>query len=153
MNILGSGGAGYVGSHTARLLFEAGHDVWVYDNLSTGHAGAVPKGRLIEGALADRERLTATFKERRIEAVMHFAASALVGESVTDPAKYYQNNVVSTLSLFSALPFLVSPLVGLLIDFAGFAPVFIGASLIIAAGCLLSVWLPEPRLVIDAEDG
>lgn len=103
MNILVSGGAGYVGSHTARLLVEAGHDVWVYDNLSTGHAGAVPEGRLIEGALADRHTLIAVLKEKRIEAVMHFAASALVGESVSDPAKYYENNVVSTLSLLEAM--------------------------------------------------
>lgn len=103
MRILVSGGAGYVGSHAVRLLERAGHDVWVYDNLSRGHRGAVPPGRLIEGELADRGRLTAALRERSIDAVMHFAAFALVGESVADPGLYYQNNVVGSLSLLEAM--------------------------------------------------
>ncbi|HVW37314.1 MAG TPA: UDP-glucose 4-epimerase GalE [Pirellulales bacterium] len=103
MNILVTGGAGYIGSHAVRLLSRAGHDVWVYDNLSQGHRSAVPAGRLIEGELADCDRLTAVLSNRRIEAVMHFAAFALVGESMADPAKYYQNNVVASLSLLEAM--------------------------------------------------
>ncbi|MBX7073722.1 MAG: UDP-glucose 4-epimerase GalE [Pirellulales bacterium] len=103
MNILVVGGAGYVGSHAARYLAQQGHEVWVYDNLSQGHPAAVAAGRLIEGDLADRPRLEAALRERRIEAVMHFAAFALVGESVTDPARYYQNNVVAALTLLDAM--------------------------------------------------
>lgn len=103
MNILVTGGAGYVGSHAARLLDRAGHQVWVYDNLCLGHRGAVPSGRLIEGDLADRPRLESALRERHIEAVMHFAAFSLVGESVTQPAKYYGNNVLGSLSLLEAM--------------------------------------------------
>ncbi len=103
MNILVTGGAGYVGSHTAKHLLANGHEVCVYDNLSTGHAAAVPAGRLIEGDLHDGELLRSTLRSRKIDAVMHFAASALVGESVADPAKYYRNNLVATLSLLEAM--------------------------------------------------
>ena len=103
MNILVIGGAGYVGSHTVRLLKRAGHEVWVYDNLCRGHRAAVPDGCLIEGALEDSERLIAALKSHRIEAVMHFAAFIEVGESVVDPAKYYHNNVVGTLAMLDAL--------------------------------------------------
>ena len=99
MNILVTGGAGYVGSHATRWLARAGHSVWVYDNLSVGHRAAALPGRLIVGELADEARLQAALREHSIEAVMHFAAFALVGESVTDPAKYYRNNVAATLSL------------------------------------------------------
>ena len=87
----------------SRLLLGAGHRVWVYDNLSLGHRKAVPEDLLIEGDLHDRERLETTFREKQIDAVMHFAAFALVGESVQDPAKYYRNNVVGTLSLLDAM--------------------------------------------------
>jgi UDP-glucose 4-epimerase len=84
-------------------LLEAGHDVWVYDNLCRGHAEAVPTGLLIVGELADEHRLRAVLEEHRIEAVMHFAAFALVGESMSDPARYYRNNVAAGLSLLEAM--------------------------------------------------
>ena len=103
MNILVTGGAGYVGSHAAKLLASTGHEIWVYDNLVFGHRAAVPPGRLIEGDLLDRGKIEAVLREKRIDAVMHFAAFAYVGESVTDPAKYYHNNVVGTLSLLEAM--------------------------------------------------
>jgi len=103
MNILVVGGAGYVGSHAVRRLVQSGHAVWVYDNLVQGHRGAVPQGLLIEGDLLDTATLQAVLAQKQIEAVMHFAAFALVGESVADPAKYYRNNVVGTLSLLEAM--------------------------------------------------
>jgi UDP-glucose-4-epimerase GalE len=103
MKVLLTGGAGYVGSHAARLLLKQGHDIWVYDNLSEGHRAAVSAGRLVEGDLHDRAKLTATLRENKIEAVMHFAASCYVGVSVTNPAEYYHNNVVGTLSLLEAM--------------------------------------------------
>ena len=103
MNILVSGGAGYVGSHTAKLLNESGHEVWIYDNLSTGHAAAAIPKHLIVGDLHDGELLRYVLRAREIDAVMHFAASALVGESVSNPAKYYRNNLVATLSLMEAM--------------------------------------------------
>lgn len=103
MRILVTGGAGYVGSHAVRCLLGHGHEVWVYDDLAQGHRAAVPAGRLIEGHLAQRDRLTAALREHRIEAVMHFAALALVGESVANPARYYDNNVVGSLALLDAM--------------------------------------------------
>jgi UDP-glucose-4-epimerase GalE len=103
MNILVTGGAGYVGSFAFRLLLQAGHEPWAYDNLVYGHARAVPSGRLIEGDLLDGDRIRSVMRERRIEAVMHFAAYAYVGESVTDPAKYYLNNISGTLHLLEAM--------------------------------------------------
>ena len=103
MNVLVTGGAGYVGSHAAKLLASEGHEIWVYDNLVFGHRAAVAPGRLIEGDLLDRGKVEAVLREQRIDAVMHFAAFAYVGESVTDPAKYYHNNVVGTLSLMEAM--------------------------------------------------
>lgn len=103
MNVLVVGGAGYIGSHAVRALLAAGHHVWVYDNLSRGHRGAVPAGKLIEGEVADRKRLAAAMMEHKIDAVMHFAAFALVNESVNDPSIYYQNNVVAALELLEAM--------------------------------------------------
>jgi UDP-glucose 4-epimerase len=103
MRILVTGGAGYVGSHTVRLLMGHGHDVWVFDNLSTGHREAVPDGRLIVADLKDSERLDHALIIHRIEAVLHFAAFAYVGESVTDPGKYYQNNLSATLNLMERM--------------------------------------------------
>lgn len=103
MNILVVGGAGYIGSHAVRLLSRSGHDVTVFDNLSAGHRAAVPAGRLIVGELSDRAQLVEVLSRRRIDAVMHFAAFAAVGESVVDPAKYYQNNVAGSLNLLEAM--------------------------------------------------
>lgn len=103
MKILVTGGAGYVGSHAVRRLVAGGHDVWVIDNLVYGHRSAAPTDRLIEGDLNDRPLVEKLLADNGIEAVMHFAAYALVNESVTDPAKYYQNNIVGTLSLLEAM--------------------------------------------------
>ncbi|MEX2176669.1 MAG: UDP-glucose 4-epimerase GalE [Pirellulaceae bacterium] len=103
MRILVSGGAGYVGSHCVRELMRAGHEVWVYDNLSRGHAQAVPKDRLILGDLADQPKLTGVLGDLRVEAVMHFAAFALVGESVAQPHMYYGNNVLGSFHLLEAM--------------------------------------------------
>jgi UDP-glucose 4-epimerase len=103
MKVLVVGGAGYVGSHTVRLLTNAGYEVWVYDNLSRGHREAVPAGRLIEGNISDRGLLLQVLRDKEIDAVMHFAAFALVNESVQHPALYYQNNVAATLDLLEAM--------------------------------------------------
>ena len=103
MNVLVVGGAGYVGSHAVRLLTRAGYPVWVYDNCQRGHRAAVPAELLIEGDLLDHQKLVDVLRDKSIDAVMHFAAFALVGESVSDPAGYYQNNVVGTLTLLNAM--------------------------------------------------
>jgi UDP-glucose 4-epimerase len=99
MRILITGGAGYIGSHAAKLFLGRGHDVTIYDNLSMGHRQAVPAERFIVGDLNEIPRLDHLMVERRIEAIVHFAASTFVGESVREPAKYYQNNLVNTLNL------------------------------------------------------
>src|SRR6476646_8463240 len=103
MRILVTGGAGYIGSHTVRTLLARGHDVHVFDNLVFGHRAAVPADRLIVGDLRDADVLDHALLIHRIEAVVHFAAFAFVGESVTNPAKYYQNNVVNSLTLFERM--------------------------------------------------
>jgi UDP-glucose-4-epimerase GalE len=103
MRILVTGGAGYIGSHAVRLFLSRGHDVWVYDNLCYGHRKAVPEDRLIVGDLSDVHRLDHALMQYRIEAVVHFAAFAYVGESVKDPGKYYQNNLVNTLHLMECM--------------------------------------------------
>ncbi len=99
MKLLVTGGAGYIGSHVVRQLGEAGHDVIVYDNLSTGHHWAVLSGELVEGDLADGVRLDALFAAHRFDAVLHFAAFIVVPESVEQPLKYYANNTRNTLAL------------------------------------------------------
>jgi UDP-glucose-4-epimerase GalE len=103
MRILVTGGAGYIGSHAVRLFLARGHDVWVYDNLSMGHRAAVPADRLLVGDLVDVDHLDHEVLVRRIEAVVHFAAYTYVGESVREPGKYYQNNLVNTLNLMECL--------------------------------------------------
>jgi UDP-glucose 4-epimerase len=103
MRILVTGGAGYVGSHCLRRLLAAGHEATVYDNLYQGHRQAVPAGLLVEGDLRDEAKLTALLRDRKIEAVMHFAALALVGESVQKPDLYYRNNVLGSFHLLEAM--------------------------------------------------
>jgi UDP-glucose-4-epimerase GalE len=103
MRLLVTGGAGYIGSHAARLFAERGHEVWAFDNLSYGHPQAAPTGHLIRGDLADSAAVEHTLREKAIEAVVHFAAFAYVGESVKDPDKYYQNNLVNTLNLLRSM--------------------------------------------------
>lgn len=97
--VLVTGGAGYIGSHVVRQLGEAGYDVVVYDNCSTGNAEAVLYGELITGDLADIERLYQTFARNQFSAVLHFAASLIAPESVVNPLDYYANNTRNTLNL------------------------------------------------------
>src|SRR5437870_5245727 len=102
MRILVTGGAGYIGSVVVEELLNQGHTVVVYDNLSYGHRGAVSSStEFVPGDLRDGDTLGRALKDHAIEAVMHMAAYALVGESVTEPAKYYQNNLVGGLSLLN----------------------------------------------------
>lgn len=103
MRVLVTGGAGYVGSHAAKLLAESGHSVVIVDNLAEGHRLAVGRLPIVVADLMDRERLVSIMEENKIEAVMHFAALAYVGVSVTEPARYYQNNICGTLSLLDAM--------------------------------------------------
>ena len=100
--VLVTGGAGFIGSHTCKLLAAAGVEPIVYDNLVTGHRGAVRWGPLVKGDIQDTDLLVRTLGEYKPHAVIHFAASAYVGESVEDPAKYYLNNVAGSLSLLEA---------------------------------------------------
>jgi UDP-glucose 4-epimerase len=103
MKVLVVGGAGYVGSHTVSELVASNHEVVVLDNLSEGHEAAVLGCELIKGDLADEGQVRTVLEDTGAEAVMHFAASAYVGESVEDPEKYYFNNVVNTLKLLRAM--------------------------------------------------
>lgn len=103
MAILVTGGAGYIGSHTAAELLAANEDVDILDNLEKGHRGAVKGGKLCRGDLRDAEFLDSVFRENHIDEVIHFAAYSLVGESVTEPLKYYNNNMVSTLRLLDKM--------------------------------------------------
>jgi UDP-arabinose 4-epimerase len=101
--VLVTGGAGYIGSHCCKALGEAGIQPVVYDNLSRGHADAVKWGPLVIGDLRDRELLLETLQQEKIEAVIHFAALAYVGESVEKPLLYYDNNVGGMLALLDAM--------------------------------------------------
>lgn len=103
MKVLICGGAGYIGSHMAQYLAEAGHSVTVLDNLSTGHRDAVRWGELLEADLLAPETLERALQGRHFDAVMHFAARSLVGESVSAPYTYYANNVTGTLNLLEAM--------------------------------------------------
>jgi UDP-glucose 4-epimerase len=101
--ILVTGGCGYIGSHVVRQLFEAGYEVVVYDNLSTGFTDALIHGEiLIEGDLADTEKLDSVFSQYRFKTVLHFAAAIIAPESVSLPLKYYSNNTRNTLNLLQA---------------------------------------------------
>jgi UDP-arabinose 4-epimerase len=103
MNVLVVGGAGYIGSHTAKTLKQAGHTPVVFDNLSTGHRWAVRWGPLVEADLADKNAILHILRDHQIEAVIHFAANAYVGESMQNPAKYFRNNVANMLNLLEAM--------------------------------------------------
>jgi UDP-glucose 4-epimerase len=100
MNILVTGGAGYIGSATAEALIDAGHSVTVYDSLVTGHRAAVPKNaRFVEADLADSHTLAKILTDQKIDAVMHFAAFIEAGESMKDPGRFYHNNLTNSLTL------------------------------------------------------
>jgi UDP-arabinose 4-epimerase len=101
--VLVTGGAGYIGSHACKALAQAGYTPVTYDNLSRGHRHAVRWGPLVEGDIGDRATVLAALEEHRISSVMHFAAFAYVGESGTNPALYYSNNVVGTLALLDTM--------------------------------------------------
>ena len=104
MNILVTGGAGYIGSHAVRLLIEKGFTPIIFDNLSRGHIESVPQGAAFENVdLLDKEKLMKCLHRYNIDAAIHFAAFAYVGESVENPLMYYRNNVVGSLNLFTAL--------------------------------------------------
>jgi UDP-glucose 4-epimerase len=104
MKILVVGGAGYIGSVCAEQLLEAGHAVTIFDNLSEGHRAAVdPRAEFIESDLQDRQSIESTLSRARPDAVMHFAANALVGESMENPSKYFRNNVGHGLNLLDAM--------------------------------------------------
>ena len=98
-----TGGAGYIGSHTCKMLSAQGFEPVVYDNLSRGHSEAIKWGPFVKGDLYETERLVRTLQEHKIQAVMHFAAFAYVGESVEKPELYYENNFGGTLSLLQAM--------------------------------------------------
>ncbi|KJU72315.1 UDP-glucose 4-epimerase GalE [Clostridium baratii] len=103
MSILVCGGAGYIGSHMVAELLENGQDVVILDNLEKGHKDALLGGKLYIGDLRDKEILNKIFTENNIEAVIDFAAYSLVGESMTEPLKYFNNNVYGTISLLEAM--------------------------------------------------
>ena len=104
MRVLVTGGAGYIGSVVTEQLVGDGHEVVVYDNLTKGHANALVDGaEFVEGDLIEGDKLNQTLHDNRIEAVIHMAASSLVGESCENPAKYYHNNVVAGLVLLDAM--------------------------------------------------
>ncbi len=101
MKILITGGAGYIGSHVVKALSPFGYDLTIFDNLSTGHQEAVTYGDLVIGDLADKNKLDSLFASHQFDAVIHFAGSIIVPESVLQPLKYYQNNTVNSHFLIS----------------------------------------------------
>ena len=103
MKVFVTGGAGYIGSHVVKLLGEAGHDILVLDNLSTGHEWAVLYGKFLRGDLADKDLVRDALDTFKPDAVIHLAASIQVEESVREPLKYYRNNVINTLNLLEAM--------------------------------------------------
>jgi UDP-glucose 4-epimerase len=104
MKIFVVGGAGYIGSVCAEVLLDEGHDVAIFDNLTEGHRAALePRAKFFEGDLANRSSIDAALSAHRPDAVMHFAANALVGESMTHPSKYFHNNVGGGLNLIDAM--------------------------------------------------
>ncbi|MCX5807684.1 MAG: UDP-glucose 4-epimerase GalE [Proteobacteria bacterium] len=103
MKILVTGGAGYIGSHVVKALGQAGHDIVVFDNLSTGHEWAILYGRLVKDDLDNRLAIDGVLNSFRPDAVIHFAASIQVEESVREPLKYYRNNVINTLNLLDSM--------------------------------------------------
>lgn len=103
MKIFITGGAGYIGSHVVKVLGEAGHDLLIYDNLSTGHEWAVLSGRLVKGDLNDVTQLDEALSVFQPDAVIHFAASIQVEESVREPLMYYQNNVINSIRLLESM--------------------------------------------------
>src|ERR1700712_81054 len=104
LKILVTGGAGYIGGTVALRLLSAGHNVLIYDNFCHGHRDLVPAGtQLIEGDIADRERLTQILRDEQVDGVMHFAALIEAGESMKHPEIYFRNNTASTLSLLEAM--------------------------------------------------
>ncbi len=102
-SILATGGAGYIGSHTAKLLHQQGYQPVVFDNLRMGHEWAVKWGPFIKGDLYDKECVSKALVDYQIDAVIHFAASAYVGESVENPRKYFRNNVANSMNLLEAM--------------------------------------------------
>lgn len=104
MNVLVTGGAGYIGSHAVRRLVAGGHTVAVLDNLYRGHRAAVPDGvTFVQADLRETAKVLAAIKDNKVDCVMHFAALAYVGESVSEPLTYYDNNTAGTVSLLSAM--------------------------------------------------
>lgn len=103
MTVLVTGGAGYIGSHTVAALLDRNEDVVIIDNLQQGYRKSVLGGKLYEGDIRDSAFLTKVFKENKMDAVIHFAANSLVGESMQNPGKYYHNNVYGTLNLLESM--------------------------------------------------
>lgn len=103
MRVMVTGGAGYVGSVSVAAILDAGHEVIVLDDLSTGHAAAVdPRATLVQGSYGDQAATRALLEQHRIDAILHCAAKSLVGESVQDPGKYYRDNVAGGVALLEA---------------------------------------------------
>ncbi|MDF3034913.1 MAG: UDP-glucose 4-epimerase [Paucimonas sp.] len=103
MKVLIVGGAGYIGSHMAKMLLSRGHEVVTLDDLSSGYRDAVVGGEFVEGNVGDRALLDVLMTRHSFDGVMHFASFIQVGESVQQPGKYYQNNLAATLELLDAM--------------------------------------------------